>query len=272
MSENELKEMLFAFLQGSRETIRVEGIGELTREAAEARLRELIPTKIKVSAVCNLSFSAVVAAPHVRFDGWSEYFSRLAAEEFGLGRVIARHFRDDNEFDIPVSIGRHLHVNRPTESAERGGRELETPRARQVFEQYVKAIARAAGNKLPLDLLIEFHGHRRHEAIEIATAGVDVSIAKRLVSSFGSNEVNAGALPELRIEPLHKLHFSARRAKLIGVMHETVARRAVHIEIPRTLRRPEENRLRAWSLLRPLLECLLALTKDMTHQQNDSPN
>ena len=47
---------------------------ESRAEELRARLRELIPAKIEVWDNCIGSFAVVVAAPHVSFDGWTEYF------------------------------------------------------------------------------------------------------------------------------------------------------------------------------------------------------
>ncbi len=253
MTEELMISKLFDFLQGEELVITLEGIGELDRQAAQAKLRELIPATIEVKQVCKHSAAIVIAAPHVRFDGWSEHFTRLAAKENSTGRVIACNFRDENQYDIPVSIGRHIHVNRPTESAMLHGREIETTRAREAFEQYVKAVSQAGSSNLPIDLLIEFHGHRRNDTIEIATVGVEKELAEAMLEVYHDSHTGNDVLPELRIEPIHRLHFSAVRAKRDGVMRAEIARQAVHIELPRSLRRPEPNRIRTWKLLRPLI-------------------
>jgi len=251
---NDLKSVLFDFLRSGRQVLRLEG-EEFTPETARQRLCELIPTEIMVMSRCRPASNVVVAAPHVSFDGWSEYFSRRAAEDFGLGRVVARHFRDDNEFDIPVSIGRHLHVNRPTESVRRGGREFQTDRSRKAFADYVNAIREAAGGRLPVDLLIEFHGHRRDDAVEIATTGIDRKFAGLLHDLYRTQAGNLAT--DLRIEPLHRIHYSARKAKRIGILQALYAVRAFHIEIPRDLRRPEMIREKTWDTLRPLLRLII---------------
>jgi hypothetical protein len=74
----------------------------------------------------------------------------------------------------------------------------------------------------------------------------------------------------LRIEPVHQLHFSAYRAKQDGVMRPEIAKQAFHIELPRSLRRPEPTRLRTWNLLRPLLGFLIKqrLNADLENNRN----
>ncbi|MBU1920039.1 hypothetical protein KKG66_04275 [bacterium] len=256
MTADRIKSELIDFLQSEAAAISLEDVGEFDRAAAQAKLRELIPATIEVKQVCRCSKSIVIAAPHARFDGWTQFFSRIAATEFAAGRVVAYNFRDENEYDIPVSIGRHIHVNRPTESAMPYGEERVTERAREAFDQYLRAISQAGAQALPIDLLIEFHGQRRNESIEIATLGVERELAEKLLDVYQENQAVDANLPEFRIEPLHQLHFSAERAKQDGVMRPEVARQALHIELPRTLRRPEPNRIRAWNLLQPVL-CFL---------------
>lgn len=265
MTADEIKRELFGFLQSPAASISIEGVGEFDRETARAKLRELIPATIEVKQVCKCARAIVVAAPHARFDGWTQFFSRVAATEFRAGRVVAYNFRDKNEYDIPVSIGRHIHVNRPTESDQPFGEEYVTERAAAVFEQYKQALAQAGAKKLPLDLLIEFHGQRRNEFIEVATIGVARELAEQLLDVYYQTQTNDTPLPELHIEPLHELRFEAERAKLDGVMRPEITRQALHIELPRSLRRPEANRLRAWELLKPVLTYIVNQHSDAEH-------
>jgi hypothetical protein len=123
--------------------------------------------------------------------------------------------------------------------------------------KYVKAIAQAGGKSLPVDILIEFHGHRTHEAIEIATTGVSVDLANSLHAVYRHSAEKDQAAPELRIEPLHRLHYSANSAKQRGVMQDSIAKLALHIEMPQELRRTEADRERAWDLLKPVIGSLL---------------
>jgi len=262
MIEGDLKASLFDFLRGESQVVTLPGEGRFTREQAEAKLRELIPTRVRVMDRCRLPLAVVAAAPHVRYDGWSEWYCRQAARALGSGRVVARHFRDHNEYDIPTPIGRHIHVNRPTESRRPRGREVRTERAADAYRRYIAAIARAAGGELPVDLLLEFHAHKRHSTIEIATCGIPSELAGELVEQYARQASESGTTIPLRIEPLHKLHFTARQAKRSGSLSGAVARAALHIEIPLALRRDAESRKLGIDLLLPLLHRVVVAGMD----------
>jgi hypothetical protein len=257
MNPDSLKRLLIEFLRSGDSGIEIDGICVFDRNGAKERLCELIPATIEVYKISALPISAVAAAPHIHFDGWSGHFARRVSEEFGFGWVVAKNFRDNDSLEIPVSIGRHLHVNRPTESLERLGREKETPRARDAYVKYVKAIAQAGGKSIPVDILIEFHGHRTHEAIEIATTGISVDLANTMQSVYLTASKEMPQAPELRIEPLHRLHYSANSAKQQGVMQDSIAAQSLHIELPREIRRTKADRERTWNLLHPMIRCLM---------------
>jgi len=207
-----------------------------------------IPAEIIVMRACAAGPSVVIAAPHVSFDNWTQYFANRVAADLKCGEVIARNFRDDDGGVMPISIGRHIHVNRPTESTRKGGAERQTDRARQVFEQYRVALGHA-GRALPLDLLIELHGHRQHTRMEVATYGLTLDEARRCRDAYEKLREATPGLPDIAIEPLDVLQFTARQAKELGSLREENCRRALHIEIPRTCREDE----RARSAFRPLL-------------------
>lgn len=225
-------------------------------EVIRARLCELIPAKIEVWDVCVGEFAVVVAAPHVSFDGWTEYYCNRIAPALKAGRVIAQNFRDDNGHDIPVSIGRHIHVNRPTESRERGGEEFETERAKRVCEDYVAAL-RKSGGKSRLDLLIELHGHHRHEKIEIATTGIRDNEAERFRKSYLTN-FSGREYPDLLIEPLDRLYFTAELAKTKGSLRNDVTASALHIEIPKVWRKDAARREMLCAALSDVLQKFVA--------------
>jgi hypothetical protein len=214
----------------------------------QSHLAESIPTSIEVKRLCELNRAVVVAAPHVSFDNWAEYFANRLAHDLNCGEVLAKNFRDEDGGKIPFSIGRHIHVNRPTESLKRGGRERETDRARTAFEDYRTGLF-TAGGKSPLDLLIEIHGHRRHLKLEVAATGIDKRIAQELNLAYNDAARSVSASPQLAIEPLDKLRFTAQRAKQNGSLHSSVCNAALHIEIPRSCRENEEVR----SAFRPVL-------------------
>ncbi len=258
MQSDDFKAQLFAFLGGDDTEFRIMGGKPLSRADARQLLQELIPAKVEVLDVCKRSSAVVAAAPHVSFDNWSEYFCNRAARQLGLGRVIARNYRDQDGHRIPVFIGRHVHVNRPTESNGPGKLERETERARAVHQAYLAALAEAGGRgKLPLDLLVEFHSHRRTPFLEIASVGLTGEQAERLAAVYEKQRQQSALLPELRIEPLHELRLTAEGAKQAGSLRAEVAQCALHIEVPREARRAEEFRAKCREAVNEMIESLL---------------
>ncbi|MCB9367037.1 MAG: hypothetical protein H6506_02370 [Calditrichaeota bacterium] len=218
-----------------------------TNADLKTALQELIPAEIIVKRVCDSGRAIVVAAPHVSFDNWTEYFANRLAFDLECGEVLARNFRDDDGGRIPVSIGRHIHVNRPTESRSRSGAEFTTERASQIFESYVHALEQAVSQR-PLELLIELHGHRNHAKLDVATSGISRDCAQELKNEY-QQLVQDSNTPELRIEPLDTLRFRARRAKSTGSLQTSVCLKALHIEIPRRCREHAQAR----ETFRPIL-------------------
>ena len=256
------KEQLFSFLKSEHEALLLLSGARLTRREAQERLRELIPTTIEVRDVCVSTPAIVVAAPHVSFDHWSEYFCNRAAVYLKVGRVVAKHFRDQDNLHIPVSIGRHLHVNRPTESDGPGEREHETPRAREAYKEYLAALRVAGGGTLPLDWLLEFHSQRQNQQIEIATVGLDRAAAQACLDAWKDLRTREPGLPSMLIEPLHEIHFTAAAAKRCGSLRAEICHKALHIEIPRGVRKSEELRQLANGSLLVFLD---AVVRQLAH-------
>ena len=240
---DDLKLQLFAFLAGGDAELPMLGGQRLSRQDARDLLQRLIPAAIEIRGVCQLPLSVVVSAPHVSFDNWAEFFCNRVARRFHTGWVVARNYRDQDPHTIPVAIGRHVHVNRPTESVRPGGAEDETDRARAVHADYLAALLQATGRPaLPVDLLMEFHAHHRTPFLEIATAGVDATLARAVETTYAQARSKQPALPELRIEPLHALRLTAEATKQTGSLRTAVARCALHIEVPREARQSDETR------------------------------
>ena len=240
---DDLKSQLFAFLGSDAPEFRMLGGRRLSREQARELLQELIPATIEVRGVCRRSVAAVAAAPHVSFDNWSEYFCNRIARRTRIGWVVAKNFRDQHSQTIPIFIGRHIHVNRPTESDGPGQSERETERARDVHERYLSALAEASGRTvLPFDLLIELHSHHRTPDLEIATAGLTVNLARELAEVYERRRAKRPALPEFKIAPLHPLRLTADGARRGGSIRTEVARVALHVEVPREARQSDDAR------------------------------
>jgi len=237
-----MKAQLFVFLSGDRSELKLIG-SRVSREEARGILQELIPARVEMRGVCMRPLAAVVAAPHVSFDNWSEHFCNRIARRLRIGWVVAKNFRDQHGATIPVSIGRHIHVNRPTESERYGAEESETPRAHCAYAEYTRAIAQAGGRgSLPVDVLLEIHSHHRTRHLEIATSGLSAELAKRLLDDWNALRADRSSLPEMRIEPLHEVQLPADAAKRHGTMRPEVAALALHVEIPREARDSEESR------------------------------
>ncbi len=239
---DDFKTQLFAFLGGDAEEMRGVGGKIVSREQAREMLRELIAAEIQVRGVCRQRIAVVAAAPHVSFDNWSEYFCNRIAQRLNLGWVVAKNFRDQDPHTIPAPIGRHLHVNRPTESFRPGGEEFSSERAQKTHDQYLAALLVASGkSEFPLDLLIEFHSQMRTPRLEIATIGVDRGLAQAVADCYAEASAKL-SLPELALEPLHSLRMTAEATKKSGSLRPEIARRALHIEIPREFRRGDLER------------------------------
>ncbi len=239
---DDFKAQLFAFLGSDAEELRGLGGKALTREEARELLQELIPAEIQTRAVCKGEPHVVAAAPHVSFDNWSEYFCNRVAKRLEIGWVIAKNFRDQHAATIPASIGRHIHVNRPTESLRPGGDEFFSERAQAVHADYLNALRQASGKpELPFDLLLEFHSHQRTPKLEIATVGLSREAAEQ-VNDLYIRLQSKSQLPELAVEPLHNLRMTAEATKQAGSMRPEVAACALHLEVPREFRRGDAER------------------------------
>lgn len=240
---DDLQSRLFTFLASDQKEFPLLGGKSLSREEARAMAQELVPARIEVRGVCTVPLVTVIAAPHVSFDNWSEYFCNRVAQRFRTGWVVAKNYRDQDPHTIPAPIGRHVHVNRPTESAGPGRMESGTERAIKVHQEYLVALAEASGrNRLPLDLLIEFHSHHRTPYLEIATTGLERELAEEIFNSYARTRSTLPMLPEMQIEPLHVVRMTADGTKQLGSMRPEVARRALHIEVPRSARRDDLGR------------------------------
>jgi hypothetical protein len=255
---DDIKTQLFAFLGSDQQDLRFISGRRITREEARTYLQELLPAEVQVRGICTLPHAIVVAAPHVHFDHWSEYFCNRVARKLNAGWVVAVNFRDGDSQTIPVPIGRHIHVNRPFESSRPGSIEYESDRARDVYDQYIAALRAASGHdRLPLDLLIEFHAHHRTPHVEIATAGLSMATAQAMSALYERECAQKPLLPELRLEPLHEVRLTAETAKRAGSLQPTVTHCALHIEIPREARQSEQHRQALLSVLLHVLNPLL---------------
>jgi len=172
----------------------------------------------------------------------------------GSGAVIATGFAGSR------TGGVRLNVNRPTEGARLApGAEPITPRAARVHEAYVALVRRAARG--PLALYWELHGHRRRACaarVEVATAGIDAPLARRLKEGFrAARDRSLGGRPglpalELSIEPVDRIHFRASAARRWPPFTEAAS--VLHVEFPHAARVSPAARKLYVGLLAEVLE------------------
>lgn len=219
----------------------------------------------------------VIAAPHEGYDSRSSNIVRDMPSRLGAGRVVADGFRSS-------SRGRFINVNRPTEepliSGSRGA-ERETTRARRVYDVYQRTILEAGRRATQLDLLVEIHGNSRKitvgtrertlETIECATSGF-YSSELRSLGSLYENYRRAYDLPPLYFDalPEHRtysfegtrvgFYFRASGAKQDGALRPSRARRALHFELPPSVRLDSSKR----RIMTQVLEILIQKAWDQS--------
>lgn len=187
------------------------------------------------------SSGIVIAAPHGTYDAGTAALAIDIAQRLGAGYLVARRFSVE---------GTRINVNRPTEGAGRPcAEEVHSPRAREVFEAYVRLLAMAAQGRA-LKLYVEIHGNgdaRSAQRIEVATVGVSTDEARQAKAVYpvqlGRIRARSPAFPDLdlTVEPHDALVFNARCAKEFGVFIMDPVRRVLHIELPRSTRDAETS-------------------------------
>ena len=198
---------------------------------------ELLPT----------STGVLVAAPHGTHDANTAEVAVETARRLGAGYVVARRFAADRT---------RINVNRPTEGASRKcAEESHTPRAREVYGLYTRAVSTAAMGR-PLRLYVEVHGNSNPQTakkIEVATTGLTAEEARRVRDAYPAilarSREHAPEYPDLAllVEPLDRIFFTASCAKSIGLFSTDLVPRVVHLEFPRSAR--ERDTIEATALL-----------------------
>ncbi len=237
----------------------------------------LIP--VVVAAQITLGLGApehagrVVAAPHGGYDRETEDLARGVARRLDWGWATAVGYRSE-----PLRFW--FDVNRPTERAWIGGDfgvDRVTARAQAVFEDYMRALARAGqqvgGERL--ELLVELHGHARRvrlggvnvrvQAIELATRGFTLTQLRRIRACYDrlQDDLPFYLRVPLAIDRLDDpyeyegwlipFYFHASEAQEQGSLHPAVARRALHFELPPAVRTSSQARQAYTRLLAELL-------------------
>lgn len=230
---------------------------------ASSRADEELPTGIKGTKIVVIANAGkdfrglAIVAPH---EGFDTNTSKLLAElpkTIGGARVFADGFREREQ-------GRYINVNRPTEEPFVGGRfgaETETKQARDIYTIFQSAVLHAGGVKEQLALHVELHGNSRKvkvsgkdidlDVIECATTGFSEVELRKLLSVYESRRAS---LPMLYFEgiPAHRtynfkgttvgFYFGAHGAKKDGTMQKDKTLRALHFELPRSVRFKDVDR------------------------------
>lgn len=182
----------------------------------------------------------VVAAPHGGFDTSTEGMAVRIAEKIEASWVVAVGFRT---FEHPIN------VNRPTEGVRLSAKqEAFTPRARAIYEAYREKV-----EAFHPKLYVEIHGSTLAEgagAIETAAVGFEPEELREIK--------NLSALP-IRVEGLDRLHYRATGAKQHGLLKRFP--RALHFEIPVSMRETEGAREKSVETLTRLVEKAFELSK-----------
>lgn len=196
----------------------------------------------------------VIGVPHAGFEEFTEVMGERLARLAGVSAVIATGFAGAR------TGGVRLNVNRPTEGARLPpGAEPVTERARRVHQAYATLVRRAAGG--PLALYVELHGNTRRASagrLEVATAGIDARLARRLKETFRHARDRALAAeadlpaPDFWIEPVDPIHFRATSARRWPPFAE--AAWVLHVELPHAARVPATARELYVGVLAELLE------------------
>ena len=178
----------------------------------------------------------VIAAPHGTFDANTAPMVVEAARQAQAGYLVARRFVVDKI---------RINVNRPTEGAFLGcSQEPQTERARDVYDAYRAAVARAAAGN-PLRLYVEVHGNSNPNTaqnIEVATVGITAAEAQAVKDAYAAMLARVRGsvrdFPELAllVEPMDRITYTAACAKKLGALTVGFAPRAVHFEFPRSAR------------------------------------
>jgi len=183
----------------------------------------------------------VVAAPHGISDARTADIVAELGRRTGFGVVIATGF--NIEPDTQERAGRRYEVNRPLEGmpGRPPSEEVATEGARRVYEAYERRVREVAQG--PIVFYSEIHGNSHPDVanrIEIATVGVDRAEAERLrtlcelIRDAHLRADREAPRLEILVEPADTIRYAATGAKRAGILR--LARRALHIELPRAAR------------------------------------
>lgn len=206
----------------------------------------------------------VIAAPHGRYDKNTDLVAISVAKMLGSGYIIARGFVENNV---------RINVNRPTELC-RGfqGCECMSTRAAEVYSRYMQ-ILQGLRDRERFSLYVEIHGNDalgRDNVIEIANVGLSSVGAVKIKGVFKSQlAVLKRRHPDypdidLKMEPVDHLFYRASQAKRIGSLSANIFDKALHVELPVSVRQEDT--------IRPTAELLSALIQRFDEQSGKGAN
>lgn len=163
----------------------------------------------------------VIAAPHGDFDLHTGSMARSICQRLQWSCLVARGFATE---------GPRLNINRPTEGV-RVKQAVFSPRAAKVYDAYLQEMQLLAPQ---VRLYVELHGndHRAsRNRIEVATAGISTSWARRIRHQMDLSFAKAGLERySTHIDVLEPIRYAASHNREFGALSEI--RPALHIELP----------------------------------------
>ena len=219
--------------------------------------------KIEVTPSSGRGAGIVVGAPHGTFDTHTARMVRQICSRNGLAGIIATGFTPTESGD-----GWRINVNRPSERhGSLSDWEIETTRAKVVYEQFEKSVLKAARGTLDLYIDIHQNGGSR---IEVATVGISKEEAQRIKNVYRSlrDWAVAGrpeiASVELAIEPLDEIEVGAWAAKANGIL--SVAKKSLHFELPAYKVMASKNHRQLYTIILSGLIAEIASQASTAHQ------
>ena len=177
--------------------------------------------------------SVLLAAPHGGFDLSTDEIVPPVAQKLNYSELVATGYR---AYSHPIN------VNRPTEGIGLSSEEEKhTDDAAKVYAEWEADVM-----KVNPALYVEIHGEGKTSNIEVAVVGFtqEQKTAIKKILSAALAPLYFKTNPEIKVEGLDSIHFTASAAKKYGVLGKV--HRALHIELPWDLRRNEKENTTAF--------------------------
>ena len=199
----------------------------------------------------------VISAPHGGYEIDTEKMVEKIAKALNFGFVIAKGYRNPRK-------QKWINVNRPTESFYSYSKRLKskkTQRARKIFEKYINYVKKAS-KKGNIELLIELHGNNRKiklaqktiplNVIELAHTNLSKSDLKKFKQIYMKSvkKFTPAVYIPLYIDALDNIYYyknkkvafkwKATQTKKIGILQKKYAKKSLHFELPKEMRRNKQ--------------------------------